>query len=1179
MRKFYFIFSLFFLGGIGIQAHAQCSGGAVYVTLNPTANWQTEAAVWAGDLLPFTAVAGVTYEFSMCPTDGGSASFDTELTIQNAQGTPVAYNDDFCGLQSKITWTAPSSGTFQLLLTEFQCLTNQLNSTVAYRSISPSNPNDVSITSALFGSEYTRVPLQHVQAQTFDGDVTNVGSQTANGMGMRVEVIDAQTNSVLQTFNSPLSNNVASGASQNFQLGPWTPSQQGIYRIRYTALASINTVSTNDTVSYLFHVTDSTFARDDNVATGSLTIGSVGNPNPGEIGAVYQMQTAVDLTTVDVWVNNSQNNATGTTFNLIIRQASQTGIPGAQIGTTASFTVPAGFNNWVNLPVLNGPINLQPGRYAICMVEGNTPVPVNTTNFIFNTNTFWVNAPALTVGWEPFENFNITDAYGLRMNVQPPCPNLSSSFQTTPPGCNQSNGSASVTITGDPGPYNYSWSNGGTGASIQNVPAGTYIVTATLPTSGCSITDTVVLSNPAAPVIQNITTSPLVCFGQTGSATPTVTGGSPGYNYAWSNGSQNPTLNAGPGTYTLTVTDASNCSVTSGPVQIVGPSNPLTLSISQNDPTCGQSNGDATVTANGGYNVYTYSWSTGATTAGIQNLNAGTYIITVTDSGGCSAIDTASLVSPGSPNIVPGTISAPLCNGDNNGSIQINVSGGQPGYNYLWSDGSTGSSLTAGAGSYTVTVTDNVGCSTTSPPIAIPSQPAITSQISSTASGCTGASGTATVNAAGGAGGFNYTWSNGGSGASLQNISPGQYIVTITDANNCSLNDTVVVQAATPPVINNIQATDADCFGQNGYILVDASGSNGTLTYTWSNGANGDSLSAGQGQYQVIVSDPLGCSDTAQATINEPSAITNNFNITDANCNASDGEAIASASGGNGGFTYSWSNGNQGPSSGLVAAANYIVTITDANNCTLVDTAVVANIGAPTVNGQVIEPLCAGDSGQVVLTVNGGTPGFTYAWDNGSTAQSPNLPAGTFNVVVTDMAGCVVNAGPYTLTDPPAINLSVVTSDATGPGNADGSATVTATGGTGNIMLNWSNGSSGATDNALLPGAYVVYANDANGCKDSISFTIGTVMGIGSSSWVEQVVLAPNPSTDFVFLSLPAEISVESVSVLDASGRSFHIAFEAETGRLDVRDLAKGVYTLQIRTKNGELAYFRLIRS
>lgn len=1179
MRKLYFILSLLLLAGYSPQAQAQCTGGSVYLSLSPTANWQTQGTIWAGDLLPFTAVAGVTYEFSMCPADGGSASFDTELTIQDAQGVPLAYNDDFCGVQSRITWTAPSSGTFQLLLTEYQCLTNTISSTVAYRSISPSTPNDVSLSSALFGSEYTRVPLQHVQAQTFNGDVTNVGSQTANGVGLRVEVINAQTNSILQTFNSPTTNNVASGASQNYQLGPWTPSQQGVYRIRYTALASVNTVATNDTVSYLFHVTDSTFARDDNVATGSLAIGTTGTPNPGEIAVVYQIQNAVDLSTVDVWVNNSQNNATGTTFNLIIRQASQTGVPGVQIGTTASFTVPAGFNNWVNLPVVNGPINLQPGRYAICMVEGNIPVPVNTTDFIFNTNTFWVNAAGLTVGWEPIENYNFNVAYAVRMNVQPPCPNLSASFQSTPPGCNQSNGSASVTITGDPGPYNYSWSNGATGASIQNVPAGTYIVTATLPTSGCSITDTIVLSSPSAPSIQNIATTPVVCFGQTGSATATVSGGTPGYSYTWSNGSQGATLNAGAGSYTLTVTDANNCSVTSGQVQIVGPGSPLTLSINQNDPSCGQSNGDATVTANGGYNVYTYSWSTGATTAGIQNLNAGTYVVTVTDSGGCTAIDTANLVSPGSPTIVPGTISAPLCNGDNNGSIQINVSGGQPGYNYAWSDGSTGSSLTAGAGTYTVTVTDSAGCATTSAPITIPSQPAISSQMSSTASGCSGPSGTASVTASGGAGSFSYAWSNGGSGASLQSLSPGQYIVTITDANNCSLNDTVVVQAAAPPVISSIQASDANCFGQNGFILVNASGSNGTLTYTWSNGASGDSLSAGQGQYQVIVSDPLGCSDTAQATINEPSAITNSFTISDASCNASDGEAIASAAGGNGGFSYSWSNGSQGPSSGLVPAGNYIVTITDQNNCSLLDTAVVANIGAPTLTSQVIDPLCAGDSGQVVLTVNGGTPGYTYAWDNGSTAQSPSLPAGTFNVVVTDMAGCIVNAGPYTLTDPPAISLSVVTNDATGPGNADGSATVTATGGTGNITLNWSNGSSGTSDNALLPGSYVVYANDANGCKDSISFTIGTVMGIASSAWADQVVLAPNPSTDFVFLSLPAEVAIETLDVLDASGRSFHLAFEAETGRLDVRELAKGVYTLQIRTQKGEWAYFRLIRS
>ncbi|NDB35298.1 MAG: T9SS C-terminal target domain-containing protein, partial [Flavobacteriia bacterium] len=189
---------------------------------------------------------------------------------------------------------------------------------------------------------------------------------------------------------------------------------------------------------------------------------------------------------------------------------------------------------------------------------------------------------------------------------------------------------------------------GATTQTVNNLPAGTYTVTVT-DANGCTSTSTIVITE--APVLSlNTTQVNVLCTGgNTGSIDLTISGGSPSYTSLWSNGSTNQDLsNLSAGTYTVTVTDASNC-VSSAMVTISQPL-ALTLSTTSTNATSGMMNGTAGTVASGGVPPYAYLWSQGGTSASLSGLGAGVYSVTVTDANGCMAVDTVTVESVGGLN-------------------------------------------------------------------------------------------------------------------------------------------------------------------------------------------------------------------------------------------------------------------------------------------------------------------------------------------------------------------------------------------------------------------------------------------------------------------------------------------------------------------------------------------------
>lgn len=686
--------------------------------------------------------------------------------------------------------------------------------------------------------------------------------------------------------------------------------------------------------------------------------------------------------------------------------------------------------------------------------------------------------------------------------------NLSATTTSNNATCGQSNGSATVTVTGATGTVTYLWSNTGTTASISNLAVGTYTVTAT-DANGCSTTATAVVTSPSSPTPAITITSNVSCFGgNNGAATVAVTGGTSPFTYAWSSGSTSASAsNLVAGTITVTVTDQTGCLGVAN-ATVTQPSAALAATVGNTtNPSCsGGNNGAISIAVTGGTVAYTFNWNTNPvqTNATATNLTAGTYSVTVTDSHGCSTTQTATLTNPSnsvSVTVANGTTSS--C-GVSDGALTAVASNGATPYSYTWSTtpvqtGATASNLAGGT--YRVTVTDAGGCSTTAQATVIePGAPSANTSV--TANTCFGGStGSASVSVSGGSGNYTYTWSQSvSSGSSASNLAAGTYNITVHDnTSNCNAFATAVVGQPTQIVIT-VTTTDVSCNGgSNGVASATVTGGAGGYTYQWlTSPAQTTSAISGLSAGNIIlnVTDANSCQATKTVTINQPTAITGTINKTDVSCHGgSNGVALASATGGTGPYTYGWSTSpaQNGPTASNLVAGGYTTTITDANGCTTTQSATISEPAAIAFSTTVTDVACnGGNNGSASVTSpTGGTGAYTYLWSNGGTnSTTTGLIAGSISVTVTDANGCSLS-GNATVAQPAALGLTVNHLDATCFGQSNGFASFTATGGTPSYTPSWSISSSNDTISGLAAGAYSVTVTDAHGCTVSGSTTVG----------------------------------------------------------------------------------------
>lgn len=592
----------------------------------------------------------------------------------------------------------------------------------------------------------------------------------------------------------------------------------------------------------------------------------------------------------------------------------------------------------------------------------------------------------------------------------------------TPPGATATGGTltcaaTTVTLSGNSPTAGaiYTWTgpNGYT-SNLQNPVvsvAGNYLLTATNPVNGCTTTATAVVTQPSALQVAVTTTQQVVVGANDGSATAVPSGGTPAYTYIWSTNQTTATITGlAPGTYTVTIRDANNCTaVQTANVNAVNCA--LSTTITSANVSCqGAANGSAAVNVSGASGTVTYAWSNSATTAAVSNLSPGTYTVTTTDALLCSQVQNVAISEP--PVLVANAMATgQTVVGQNNGTASAAPTGGTPPYSYLWSNNQTTSSISGLApGGYTLSLTDFNGCTIVQTVSVSALVCALSAAVSTEAVSCFGGTnGTATASIAGANGAATYLWSTGATNLAITGLVAGTYTVTAMDASGCSSTATGMVNQpqplqATATVLNNV-ACPLDPSGQVSITVI-----GGTAPYLVPG-----PVGYPAGTYNLVVTDALGCTASAgfsivstdtqppsiscpvSATACENSTVFYTLPMVSDNC--APGPQLALLSGQPSGSQFNVGVTTQvfraTDGSGNTATCSFLVTVNPLP--------VVAFVAAPDTNNI--------GRGTIQLTVSSGVPPYTFVWQKNGQFYSneedlSNLGAGTYQVEVTDANGC-----------------------------------------------------------------------------------------------------------------------------------------------------------------------------
>ncbi|MFM2134954.1 MAG: hypothetical protein RL021_354, partial [Bacteroidota bacterium] len=673
----------------------------------------------------------------------------------------------------------------------------------------------------------------------------------------------------------------------------------------------------------------------------------------------------------------------------------------------------------------------------------------------------------------------------------------------------------------------YSWIPGGaTTQSITVTAPGTYRLTTT-DVNGCITSDSVTVTEFANPTLSASSNSP-VCEGAALMLTSTASGS--GLAYSWSgpvsytSSSPSPTIlsasTAASGTYSVSVTDANGCTASaSTAVSVLGP--PSVSISSAKLLNCNQPTVTATAAAvpYSGQTITGYLWSTGATTQSITISAAGIYTVTVTQSGACSATDTLEVLSDFSvPTLTASSSDIITCSQmTSTVSVSAVASGTNTITDYLWSNGQTTSSFTAiSSGTYSVTVTQSNGCTasvsvTVNADLSVPSvtaassNPITCSQASTTVSASSTASGSNTIT--------DYSWSNGQTTSSFSTSTAGTYTVTVTQSNGCTSSASVtVVSDGNVPSVTAASSNTITCNQPTTTVSSTAtpSGTNTITAYLWSNGQTTSSFATSTaGTYTVTVTQSNGCTATASVTVTAASTLTASASSGSIACFGGSTTVTVTASGGTTPYT--------GTGSFTRTAGTYTFTVTDANGCTATTSVTVTEPTQVTASASAGSIACFGGSTTVTVSASGGTTPYA---GTGSFTRT----AGTYNFTVTDANGCTATTS-VTVIQPSQITLAFTKTDVTTYGGNNGSATVTASGGTPGYSYLWSNGATTATTTGLIAGTYTVTVTDANGCTRTGSVTInqpstgtcGPFRSYGPGGWGSPSTSVPGAYLDANF--------------------------------------------------------------
>ena len=744
--------------------------------------------------------------------------------------------------------------------------------------------------------------------------------------------------------------------------------------------------------------------------------------------------------------------------------------------------------------------------------------------------------------------------------------------------------------------FSYLWTttngnivSGGTTLTPIINAAGVYNLLVTNSENGCTkTTSATVVQTPVLNASIGTSTNVSCNGGNNGTASATVTGGTGTNTYLWSNGSTTASITGlSAGTYLVTVTDSENCTATAT-ATIAQPAILLANASATGETALGANNGTASAAPSGGTPAYTYLWSNTATTASISGLAPGTYTVTITDANACTSVQTVTVNSFNCNLSTAITSTNITCNGANNGSASVTVSGATNPITYLWSNGATTASISSLApGVYTVQILDANGCpatvntTLTEPPVLATNATAT----NETAAGANNGSATAAPN--GGIAPYTYLWSNTANTATISNLAPGSYTVTVTDDLGCTAVQTVAVSAFNCVISANITAAQVSCNGgADGQATVTLTGGTLPFVYIWSNGATtatANNLPAGT--YTVTVTDAASCVVIQSVTILQPTAISVSAQIQDVVCLEDlTGSVVIQVNGGS--FPYQYTlPGNQGTNLGV---GNYAITITDANGCnTLFNFQIKATDNVPpTITCPNNITLCGADIVNYPLPVVTDNCNLTNAEAflvSGQASGTPFDDGVTTQVYrATDALGNTATCSfSVTISGLPDVGFITVVNDVNNSGV--GSIDVTPVAGIAPFIFTWTqNGVFFANTediSGLTTGVYVLTMVDASGCSVILTpINLTSTTASSEPDLFAGLQFIPNPVTASFRLKMP-NLDLVAADLYDTQGQFVQTLLPSDLQtQVDVSALATGLYYLRLVNADGKTAVLKFVK-
>ncbi len=715
----------------------------------------------------------------------------------------------------------------------------------------------------------------------------------------------------------------------------------------------------------------------------------------------------------------------------------------------------------------------------------------------------------------------------------------------------ESTGNIIADATGGIAPYEFSLDgiNFQEATAFENLIIGDYVLEVK-DSFGCVREANVTLIQPLAPLTIDFTITPVQCKGDVNGEIETIiAGGTAPYVYDWGTLSDTDAAvnTLASGNYSLTLTDNHNCVLEQDffvpePILALG----ATISDQINVSCNGLSDGTFAINTVGGYAPYTYSFEGGAYNPDdtYELLTKGSYEVVVKDTMGCVVLMNTTITEPEPLAIAIDQLGNVSCFEGENGFIDLQVEGGTTPYSYsmdsiVYQPNPGFSSLRAG--DYRFVAQDANNCVITIQ-AEITQPDLLVSSISEVVnSSCNQQNGSALVAAAGGTLPYDYTWKQGIqtiSNASRPDLFAGFYQIITKDALGCESILTQAIIDEDGPATSITSITDARCFDSaDGQATVTATGGAGDYTYLWSDaGAQTTPTVTGieRGDYVVTVTDIRGCKSISQVTIGSPDRVDIESPIkTSPLCYEScDGSILINPIGGEGDYTFQWSNGVSGKFSAIenICRGSYTVKVIDKVGCAADFSISLSAPDSLIINEPVIKlPTCAaGSDGAATITAIGGTLPYQYRWNDPllqSQAKATDLKEGEYQVVVTDQQGCV-SSRQIVLDEVAPIVIDLGTSTTLCLGQS-----ITLDAGIDNSTYVWKKDNTNFSNQKIVTlteaGVYTLDVTDAKGCQGFDEFTVVTSTRAFEANFLGASELIVGDSLWLVDVSFPSPDLIE----------------------------------------------------